>query len=83
MAGGKSTPKKDKAIKVSGGMLVKTGQILSRGRSTYKAGSNVRGQSTLYALCCGKVYFTKKKTSHGRVRTLINITPLAPEKPSK
>ena len=75
MAGGKSTPKKDKSIKVCGGHMVKTGQILSRGKSAYKAGVNVKGLDTLYALCPGKVYFTKKKTSHGRPRTFINIMP--------
>ncbi len=77
MAGGFSTPKKDKAIKVSSGSTVKTGQILSRGLSTYKAGVNVKGIATLHALCPGKIYFTKKKTSHGKVRTFINIQPQA------
>lgn len=38
MAGGKSTPKKDVGIKISNGQLVKTGQILARGLSAYKAG---------------------------------------------
>jgi len=76
MAGGKARPRKDKCVKVSGGQLVKTGQILIRGLSTYKAGNNVKGLSALHALCNGKVYFTKKKTSHGRVRTYINIEPL-------
>lgn len=75
MIGGFSTPKKDKSIKVSNGQLVKTGQILSRGLSAYKAGVNVKGQAALYALCPGKVYFTKKKTSHGKGRTFINIAP--------
>jgi len=75
MTGGKSRPKKDKSIKICGGQVVKTGQILSRGLSTYKAGANVAGQDTLYALCPGNIYFTKKKTSHGKVRTFINIIP--------
>ncbi len=75
MAGGFSTPKKDKAIKVSSGQTVKTGTILVRGVATYKGGFNVKGLGTLYALCPGKVYFTKKKTSHGKVRTFINIAP--------
>lgn len=82
MTGGFSTPKKDKAVKISGGELVKTGQILSRGIASYKAGTNVKGEATLYALCPGKVYFSRKKTSHGKVRTFINIVPQA-EKPSK
>lgn len=82
MIGGFSTPKKDKAIKVSAGQPVKTGQILSRGVPTYKAGFNVGGLGALYALCSGKAYFSKKKTSHGKARTFINVAPL-PEKPSK
>jgi len=77
MAGGKATPKKDKMIKCSSGMLVKTGQILARSMPTYKAGKNVSGLSTIFALCPGKVYFTKKKTSHGKFRTFVNITPLS------
>ena len=77
MIGGFSTPRKDKANKVSAGMLVKTGKILIRGVDTYKAGINVRGLGTLFAACAGKVYFTRKKTSHGKVRTFVNVAPLA------
>ncbi len=73
MIGGFSTPKKDKAVKASGGKLVKAGEILVRGRDTYKAGVNVRGLGTLSAVCAGKVYFTRKRTSHGRVRTFVNV----------
>lgn len=73
MIGGFSTPKKDESLKASGGQSVKTGQIVVRGVNTYKAGVNVKGSGTLYAVCPGKVYFTKKKTPHGRVRTFINI----------
>jgi len=75
MAGGKATPKKDAGIKVSSGQPVKTGQILLRGLTTYKAGKNVKGLSTLFALCPGKIYFSRKKTSHGKFRTFINIMP--------
>lgn len=75
MTGGKATPKKDKGIKVSSGQHVKTGQIILRGLSTYKAGQNVRGLDTLFALCPGKIYFSRKKTSHGKFRTFINILP--------
>ena len=75
MAGGKSTPKKDEALKVSQGQSVKTGHIVVRGVPVYKAGINVKGLGTLYALCPGTVYFTKKKTSHGQVRTFINVKP--------
>ena len=73
MTGGFSTPKKDKALKVSNGQTVKIGQILLNRLNTYKAGLNVKGLDTLFALCPGKVYFTRKKTSHGKVRTFINI----------
>ncbi|HTY44704.1 MAG TPA: 50S ribosomal protein L27 [Patescibacteria group bacterium] len=77
MAGGKATPKKDKGVKVSSGQLVKTGQILIRGLSTYKAGRNVRGLATIYSLCSGKVSFSKKKTPHGQMRTFVNVLPEA------
>ncbi len=77
MIGGFSTPKKDKAVKTSGGKLVKTGEILIRGVDTYKAGVNVKGLGTLFASLPGKVYFTRKKTSHGKVRTFVNVAPLA------
>lgn len=76
MAGGKARPKKDKAVKVSAGQVVKTGEILSRGIPTYKAGAHTQGMGCITALCAGKVYFTKKKTPHGRVRTFINVLPL-------
>ncbi len=79
MVGGFSTPKKDKAIKISDGQLVKTGEVLVRGLATYKAGVNVKGLGTLYALFPGKVYFSKKKTSHGKIRTFINISPIKNE----
>lgn len=73
MAGGFSTPKKDKQLKVSEGQPVKTGQILCRGLSTYKAGKNVFGIATLHAKADGKVHFTKKKTSRNVVRTYISV----------
>lgn len=56
-------------------MSISTGQILIRGVDTYKAGINVKGLGTLFAQCPGKVYFTKKKTSHGKVRTYVNVRP--------
>ncbi len=75
MIGGFSTPKKDKMVKASGGQVVKTGKILVRGLSTYKAGVNVKGNGSLFAICPGEVYFTRKKTSHGKVRTFVNVKP--------
>ena len=75
MAGGKSTPKKDKAVKVCSGEMVKTGQILIRGLPVYKPDVNVGGLGTMFALCPGKVQFRRKKTSHGKIRTFINVIP--------
>jgi len=75
MTGGFSTPRKDKEMKASQGMMVKTGQILSRGMNVYKAGINVKGLGTLFSACSGKVYFTHKKTSQGKFRTFINVAP--------
>ena len=75
MTGGFSTPKKDKMTKVSQGQSVKTGEILVRRMPVYKAGINVEGKGVLFALCSGKVSFSKKKTSHGRPRTFINVIP--------
>jgi ribosomal protein L27 len=75
MAGGKSTPKKDKSLKVGAGQAVKTGQIILRGLNSYKAGRNVTGRGTLSALCDGKISFTKKRISHGPVKTYINVNP--------
>lgn len=73
MTGGFSRPKKDKGVKVSAGQDVKAGQILIKGFTAYKAGQNVKGLSTLFALCNGKVYFSRKKTPHGKFRTFINV----------
>ena len=75
MTGGKRRPRKDNELKTSAGQVVKTGQILVRALTAYKPGFNVGGRSTLFALCPGKVYFSKKKTSHGKVRTFVNIMP--------
>jgi len=77
MTGGFSTPKKDRMVKVSGGQKVKTGQILIRGMSQYKSGKNVKGAGSLFATCEGKIYFTKKKTPHGQIRTFVNVEPIA------
>lgn len=73
MPGHKSRPKKDKAVKVCGGSIVKTGQIIVRGIELYKAGNNVRGLGTLYAMCPGKVHFSRKKNIRGVVKTYVNV----------
>lgn len=75
MAGGKSTPKKDRGLKVSSGQLVTAGQILVRSSACYQAGTNVKGLNTLHALISGEVYFTKKKTPGGKIKTVVNIKP--------
>lgn len=75
MAGGKARPKKDTGLKVTGGQTVKTGQILARNISAYKAGKNVKGIDTLFALCSGTIAFSRKKTPHGRFKTFINVLP--------
>ncbi len=76
MIGGFSTPKKDEALKISGGQKVKHGQILVRNINTYKAGVNVKGLGTMYAACAGEAYFTRKRTSKGKIRTFINVKPV-------
>jgi hypothetical protein len=81
MTGGFSTPKKDKMLKCSSGMEVKTGQILCKGMNAYKAGINTKGLSLIIALCPGKVYFTHKKTSHGKIRTFVNIAAAKEKSP--
>ncbi len=75
MAGGKSTPKKDKKTKVAGGEMVEVGKILIRGKDNYKAGINVKGRGTLYAVSAGKVSFTHKRSPRGGVKTYINVLP--------
>ena len=65
MAGGKATPKKDKALKVSSGQAVKTGEILLKRMNVYKAGRNVRGWNTLFALCPGRYILRVKRPAMG------------------
>jgi len=75
MAGGKATAKKDEQLKVAHGQPVKTGQILVRGINVYKAGKNTKGAGTIFSMVQGKVYFSRKKTPHGKFRTFINVMP--------
>jgi ribosomal protein L27 len=76
MAGGKSTPKKDRGLKASGGQLVKAGQIIVRHADSYKAGKNVSGCGTLFAKANGKISFTRKKVGKTAVKTYINVIPV-------
>jgi len=64
-----------KGIKVAEGEFVKTGTILTRQGNKWKAGINVGDSGTLFALCNGKVYFTRRKGSFNKKRTYINIEP--------
>lgn len=73
MAGGKARRRTDRGHKVAAGETVKTGTILIRGLSIYKAGLNARGVGTIYSLRDGKVSFSRKKTPHGKVRTFVNV----------
>ena len=69
--------KETKGLKVAGGQSVKKSTILTRQGNKWKSGKNVGGGGTLYALCDGEVYFTKKKGSYRtkKVHTFINIKP--------
>ena len=66
-----------RGLKTSGGQSVKKGTILTREGNKWKAGLNVGGKSSLYALCDGTVYFS---TRPGTYRTkkkypLVNVNP--------
>lgn len=69
-----------KGIKVGAGELVMTGTILTRQGNKWKAGNNVGDSGTLYALCEGRVYFTRRKSGMNRERTYINIMPVKSSK---
>ena len=84
--GGSSGHKKSKhyhdtrGIKVGSGEFVRTGTILTRQGNIWKAGSNVGDSGTLYALCDGKVSFTKRRGNYNRTQTYVNIIPAKPAK---
>lgn len=75
MAGGKARPKKDKALKVAEGQAVTVGTIVVRGVPSYKAGVNVKGLGTLYAVSEGKIHFSRRKTPKGVYHTYVNVLP--------
>lgn len=62
-----------RGLKVTTGQKVKTGSILTRQGDKWKAGLNVGGRTTLYALCDGTIYFAKTKGTHNKLITKINI----------
>ncbi|HQP09916.1 MAG TPA: 50S ribosomal protein L27 [Candidatus Omnitrophota bacterium] len=75
---GKTTKKfyrETRGVKVSGGQKVTCGTVLTRQGDKWKSGINVTGRMHLTAGCDGEVYFTKKKGTHKKVVTYINIRP--------
>ncbi|HNV23965.1 MAG TPA: 50S ribosomal protein L27 [Candidatus Omnitrophota bacterium] len=76
---GKTTKKyyaETKGIKVSGGQMIKSGQMLTRQGNKWKPGLNVTGRMHLTALCDGTVYFTRKRGRYNKEQTFINIKPV-------
>jgi len=65
--------KETRGVKVTGGQKVKCGTVLTRQGDKWKAGLNVTGRMLLTAACDGEVYFTKKKSARGKVRTYIHV----------
>lgn len=68
-----------KGLKISGGQNVKKGTILTRQGNKWKAGLNVGGKGSLYALCDGIAYFTTRRGTYRTKKktTVINIKPRA------
>ncbi|MFC1704630.1 50S ribosomal protein L27 [Candidatus Omnitrophota bacterium] len=73
--------KETKGLKKSGGQFVKKGAILTREGDKWKAGINVRGKSTLCALCDGEVYFTNRRGTYRTRKStkVINIKAVKPK----
>jgi len=68
--------KETRGVKVSGGMKVKAGALLTREGNKWKPGVNVGGRMHLTANCEGEVYFTRKRGNYKRAVTVINVRPL-------
>jgi len=68
-----------RGMKVSSGQLVKKGTILTREGSQWRAGLNVGGKNSIYALCDGKVYFSSRRGTYRTQKrvTVVNIKPQA------
>jgi len=62
-----------KGIKVTEGQFVKSGTVLTRQGDKWKAGINVGGKSTVYALCDGIIYFKKRKGTYHKKKTFTTI----------
>lgn len=67
--------KETKGLKVASGEFVKSGSILTRQGDKWKAGINVGGCATLFALASGTIYFTKRKGTYHKKKSVsvINI----------
>ena len=69
--------KETRGVKVSGGMKVTSGTVLTREGGKWKPGRHVIGRMHLTAACDGEVYFTHKAGKYRKAITQINIRPLA------
>jgi ribosomal protein L27 len=67
--------KEKRGLKVSSGQSVKKGSILTRQGDKWKAGLNIGGRGTLYALADGTVYFTRRRATYKTctTSTVLNI----------
>ena len=65
--------KETRGVKVSGGMKVTAGTVLTREGGKWKPGINVIGRMHLTAGCDGEVYFTHKAGKYKKAITLINV----------
>ncbi|MFH1202519.1 MAG: 50S ribosomal protein L27 [Candidatus Omnitrophota bacterium] len=74
--------KETRGLKIANNQFVKKGTILTREGGKWKPGLNVGGRSSLFALCDGKVYFTKKKGLYytKKLSSFINIKETATKK---
>jgi len=67
--------KETRGVKVSGGMKVTSGTVLTRQGDKWKPGLNVIGRMHLTAGCDGEVYFSRKAGKYRKAITLINVRP--------
>jgi ribosomal protein L27 len=65
--------KETRGVKVSGGMKVTSGTVLTREGGKWKPGINVVGRMHLTAGCDGEVYFTHKTGKYKKAVTFINV----------
>ncbi len=72
-----------KGIKVTDGQIVNAGALLTREGDKWRPGKNVGGLNNLYALCKGRVSFSKKRGHYRKMQTYISIIPAAEKKEVK